>query len=330
MTVLAPDAVVVRQGQDLRGGFAFALASAVSFGMSGTLGKGLFDAGWSPTAAVSLRIGIAALVLAVPTAMSLRGRWHLLIRNAPLVIAYGVIGVLTCQVAYFQAVAHMQVGLALLIEYTAPIGVISWLWLRHGERPTRGTVLGGAIVLAGLVPLLDLFSGGSVSIVGVGWAFLAMAGVAVYFVLSSHNDSGLPPLALAGSGLCVGAVVIGFVDALGITDFRTSSVDVIYGGHAVPWWLPVIVLGVVTAALAYVTGVEASRRLGSRLASFVAIFEVLTALVVAALLLNQIPTPIQIAGAVMVLVGVVIVKIGEPQSSSSLLNPLTTSRSAPN
>ncbi|HWU31712.1 MAG TPA: DMT family transporter [Marmoricola sp.] len=316
MTALAPDATSLgtsaKPVRDVRSGFAFALASALSFGMSGTLGKGLFDAGWSPVAAVSARIAIAALALAVPTALSLRGRWHLLLRNAPMVIAYGLIAVLGCQVAYFQAVSHMQVGLALLIEYTAPIGVVGWLWFRHGERPSRGTVLGGAIVLAGLVPLLDLFSGGAVSPLGVGWAFLAMTGVAVYFLLSAHDASGLPPLALAGSGLIIAAVVIGLADALGITDVRVSTADVTYGGHAVAWWIPVLLLGLVSAALAYVTGVEASRRLGSRLASFVAIFEVLTALVVAAILLNQVPTSVQVVGAVMVLIGVVIVKIGEP------------------
>ena len=29
----------------------------------------------------------------------------------------------------------MEVGPALLIEYTAPAAVVVWLWLRHGERP---------------------------------------------------------------------------------------------------------------------------------------------------------------------------------------------------
>ena len=312
MTALAPDVAVAAPARDLKGGFPFALASALSFGMSGTLGKGLFEAGWSPVAAVSARIVIAAIALAIPTAISLRGRAHLLIRNAPLVIAYGAIAVLGCQVAYFQAVSHMQVGLALLIEYTAPIGVIGWLWLRHGERPSRGTALGGGIVLVGLVPLLDLFSGGAVSLVGVGWALLAMTGVAVFFLLSAHDQSGLPPLALAGSGLAVGAVIIAIVDASGLITLHASTADVTYGGHQVVWWVPVFLLGLVSAALAYVTGVAASRRLGSRLASFVAIFEVLTALVFAAVLLNQVPSAIQIFGAVLVLAGVVIVKLAEP------------------
>ena len=70
-------------------------------------------------------------------------------------------------------------------------------------------------------------------------------------------------------------------------------------------------LGLVTAAFAYVTGIEAGRRLGSRLASFVALCEVLAAVVFAWLLLGELPRTIQLAGGVLVLAGVVVVKLGE-------------------
>ena len=69
------------------------------------------------------------------------------------------------------------------------------------------------------------------------------------------------------------------------------------------WWVPVLALGLVTAAIAYVTGIEAGRRLGSRLASFVALTEVLMALVFAWLLLGELPRPIQLAGGLLVLAG---------------------------
>ena len=36
----------------------------------------------------------------------------------------------------------MQVGPALLIEYTAPAAVVVWLWLRHGQRPGPVTLAG--------------------------------------------------------------------------------------------------------------------------------------------------------------------------------------------
>jgi drug/metabolite transporter (DMT)-like permease len=80
----------------------------------------------------------------------------------------------------------------------------------------------------------------------------------------------------------------------------------------VAWWLPFVGLGIVTAAIAYTTGIAASRRLGSRLASFVALLEVVAAITFAWLLLDQAPDALQLLGGVIVIAGVVVVKLGEP------------------
>jgi drug/metabolite transporter (DMT)-like permease len=70
-----------------------------------------------------------------------------------------------------------------------------------------------------------------------------------------------------------------------------------------------------------VTGIAASRRLGSRLASFVALLEVLFALVFAWLLLDELPGPVQFAGATVVLAGVVLVKLGEREIRALAVAP---------
>jgi drug/metabolite transporter (DMT)-like permease len=98
---------------------------------------------------------------------------------------------------------------------------------------------------------------------------------------------------------------------VGLVPMRWAWSEAAYDGTQVPWWLSVLGLGVVTAAFAYVTGIAASRRLGSRLASFVALLEVLFALVFAWLLLDELPAPVQFGGAAVVLAGVVLVKLGE-------------------
>src|SRR5699024_5297975 len=130
--------------------------SATSFGMSGALARGLLDVGWSAGAAVATRVAIAAVVLLVPGALALKGRWHLLRDNAGLIVVYGLAAIAGAQLCYFYAVTHMQVSVALLLEYTAPVAVVVWLWLRHGLRPTRLTVLGAAISAVGLVLVLDV------------------------------------------------------------------------------------------------------------------------------------------------------------------------------
>lgn len=282
-------------------GWVLALVSASSFGLAGALGRGLMDAGWSAAAAVAVRILLGGAVLAPLAAVQLRGRWQLVRRQLPLILLYGSVPVAGCQLAYFTAVAHMPVGVALLIEYTAPLAVVGWLWLRHGQRPTRLTVVGAAIGSVGLLLVLDL-AAGRTSAVGVACALAAMVGAAFYFVLSSGDNGGLPGTALAAGALLVGGVLL----------LRTTAAPVALAGHAVAWWVPVVALGVVTAALGYGSGIAATRRLGARLASFVALSEVLAALVFAGLLLGQAPAPVQLLGGVLIVAGVVAVRRGEP------------------
>ena len=300
---------------DVRVGLPLALVSAVSFALSGPLARGLIDAGWSPSAVVLARISIAALVLAPFAGRAMRNRWVLLQENARLVLAYGLVPVALTQVAFFYAVAAMDVGPALLIEYTAPAAIVVWLWLRHGERPSRLTLAGAGVAAVGLVLVLDLLSGADLAADGIFWALIAMLGAATYFVLSARV-SHLPPLALASGGLAVGAVALAFLGAAGVLSMHATTASPTYAHEAVAWWLPFIGLGVVTAAIAYTAGIAASRRLGSRLASFVALLEVVAAVIFAWLLLDQEPDPLQMIGGAVVVAGVIVVKLGEPRVRS--------------
>ena len=295
-------------------GLVLALASATSFGMSGVLARGLLDTGWSAGAAVTVRTAIAATVLLVPGLLALRGRAHLLRDNAGLVTIYGISAVAGAQLCYFYAVTYMQVSVALLLEYTAPVAVVLWLWLRHGHRPSGLTVLGAAIAAGGLVLVLDVVSGAQLSTIGVLWALGAMVGAASYFVISADESNGLPGISLAAGGLFVASVVLALAGAVGVLPLRAGTAPAVYDGHTVPWWLPVLALGLVTAAFAYVTGIAAGRRLGSRLAAFVALGEVLAAVVFAWLLLGELPRPVQMVGGLLVLAGVVVVKLGEERA----------------
>lgn len=296
----------------VRLGLPLAIGAALAFGMSGGWARGLIDAGWTPGAAVLARIWVAALVLLVPTILSLRGRWSLFRRSFGMIAAYGVLAVAATQLFYFQAVAVMDVGIALLIEYTAPIAVVLWLWIRRGERPSRRSVLGAVIAFVGLVLMLDIVTGADANIAGILWALGAMIGAATYFLLSAKADTGMPPLALAGSGLLLGALGLSAAGLVGVLPIAWTTDDIVYRFGSVPWFVPVLAMGVLATALAYVLGIASTRMLGSRLASFVALAEVVAAMLFGWLLLGQLPDLLQALGGALVLVGVIVVKLGEP------------------
>ncbi len=310
MTTLADDTTGTRTSSAATG-LALALTSAVTFGLSGALARPLLDAGWSAGSVVLCRIALGALVVVPFGVRALRGQWHLLRANARLIAVYGLLAVAGAQFGYFSAVAHMQVGPALLIEYTAPAAVVLWFWLRHGERPGAVTLGGAAVCALGLVLVLDLLSGADLSTTGVLWALAAMVGCATYFIINGDDSTGLPPLSLAAAGLVVGTVALGVLGLVGLMPMRATAATVTYAGLDVDWWVPMLALGLVTAAVAYVTGIAAARRLGSRLASFVALSEVVAGVLWAWLLLDQLPAPVQLLGGVLILLGVVGVKLGE-------------------
>lgn len=314
MSTLVNDTPTTARAGRVGAGLTFAVVSAFSFGLSGALASPLLDGGWTPGAVVLARIGIAALVMLPLGLHSLAGQWHLLRRNARLVVGYGAVAVAGAQFCYFSAVSYMDVGAALLIEYTAPAAVVVWMWLRHGQRPRAVTLVGAALAIMGLVLVLDLVSGAALSVPGTAWALGAMLGAATYFVLSADETNGVPPQVLATAGLVVGSLVLTAVALAGLLPLRAASNAVVYAGVTLAWWVPLLALGLVTAALAYATGVAAARRLASRLASFVALLEVLAGVLFAWALLGQLPGPLQAVGGALVLAGVVVVKQGEPRT----------------
>jgi drug/metabolite transporter (DMT)-like permease len=292
-------------------GLALALFSSACFATSGPLARSLTDAGWSSSAAVAVRIGVAALILAVPALIAMRGRWRLLRRNLGVVTGYGLIAVAGCQVFFFNAVQTLSIGVALLLEYLGLVLVVAWMWLRHGQKPRPLTVLGSVVALVGLVFVLDLTGGARLDLEGVLWGLGAAFGLATYFVLSSKNDSELPPVAFASAGMSIGAVTLIALGAMGALPMRASFGTVELSGGRTHWLVPVLGISLVAAAIAYVAGISGARRLGARLASFLGLTEVGFAVVFAWLLLGELPTWMQLAGGVLIIGGVALVRLDE-------------------
>ncbi|MFN2563139.1 MAG: DMT family transporter [Jatrophihabitans sp.] len=294
-------------------GLGLAVLSATTFGTSGSFAASLMAAGWSPGSAVTVRIGLAAVVLTVPAVLQLRGRWGLLRRDLPAILAYGLLAVAGAQLFFFNAVDHLSVGVALLLEYSGTLLVVGWAWLRHGHRPRRLTVLGAALAIAGLVLVLDLTGSQHVDGVGVLWGLGAATGLAAYFVLSSRVDGGLPPIAMAWAGMVVGGTVLLLAGLTGVIALRASTADADFNGSHTSWIVPVLGLSLIAAVVAYAAGIGAARRLGARLASFIGLTEVLAAVLFAWLLLGQRPSVLQGVGGVVVLAGIALVRADEPE-----------------
>lgn len=292
-------------------GLGLALLSAVTFATSGTFARSLIDAGWSAEAAVIARVGVAALIVAVPAALSLRGRWDVLRRNLAAIGVFGLLGVATAQVCFFNAVRYLPVGVALLLEYLGIVLVVGWMWLVHGQRPRRLTVAGSVAALAGLFFVLDLTGAGRLDAVGVLWGLGAAVGLAGYFVLAGRVDEELPSVAMASGGMAVGAAVLLLLGAVGALPLRVAFGEVTFAGQSTSWLVPVVGLSLIAAVVAYLAGIAGTRILGARLSSFVGLTEVMFAVLIAWLVLGELPTVVQLLGGALIVAGVALVRVDE-------------------
>jgi len=311
-------------------GLVLALASAAAFGTSGALAGSLIAVGWSPAAAVLVRVSLAALVLTVPAVLALRGRWHALRGSVRTILAYGLVAVAGAQLAYFYAVSHLSVGVALLLEYQGIVLVVAWAWLRHGRRPRPLMLAGAGLALVGLVLVLDVFGGVRLDGIGVLWGLAAAVGLAVYFVVASQSgdetrsENGaavarapVPPLVLSCAGLWIGAAGLALAAATGVLSVDATTAPVRLAGRSMSWLVPVLGLSLVAAALAYVVGTLGARLLGATLASFVGLTEVVFAVLFAWILLGQLPTPVQLVGGLVVVAGIAVVRADELRGARS-------------
>lgn len=294
-------------------GLLIAIASAAAFGLSGSLARSLLDTGWSPAAIVATRIGGAFAILLIPCLLLVRRTGIPSRAESGRMIAYGVVAIAGAQFCYFSAVQYLSIGVALLLEYLAPVLLIGWHWARSRRRPATPVFLGAGLSLAGLVLVLDLRSGVELNPIGVLWGVGAAICLSAYFVLadgptSEEHPAPVHPLLLTTAGSGVGALVIGGAGVLGLLPLTAERSATTLATATVPWWVPVLLLIVVSAAFAYLSGIVAVRRLGSSVASFVSLSEVIFAVVFAIILLAQQPSVTQLIGGALVLAGIAVVQ----------------------
>ena len=289
-------------------GLLIAVLSTVSFGTSGTLIKPLLEAGWSPTAAVTARALTAAVILLPVAIHSRRGRWDAVWRARWRLLLMGVVGVASTQLTYFAAIQTIPVSTALLIELLAPLLLVAIVWVRTRRVPRRLVLIGSALALGGLVLVIGPGAIQAVDPTGLAFAFLALLASGGYFLIAARPSDGLPPVALAAGGLTIGGILLGTLGLSGLLPFTATFGTVALLGGEIAWWAPLLFVAIVGTAFAYAVGITSAEMLGSRLASFVGLLEVIFASLFAWMLLGQQLSPLQLVGGLLILGGIAAVR----------------------
>lgn len=296
---------------DLVGAGLVALAAAC-FGTLGPLSRFADDAGVEALTLVTWRAALgAAVVLAfigLRRAMASGGGWRRLgaipARDRRFMAAAAAANCLL-NLAAFMAFERIAIALTLLVFYLYPAGVAVASTLWFGERLDRsrwialGVSLGGmALVVAGAGAL------GELDLAGIGLAFVG-ALCQVFYVLAARHGFAHVPGPQAAVLTMGGASFLYLLIALGVGSLAGLAQPV---ASAAAIW-PVVLAGVIGAGvptLAFILGI---RRLGAPQAAIISTLEPVVGVGLAAWLLAEQPTAIQVMGGALILGAAVLLQV---------------------
>ena len=290
-------------------GFILTVISCIAFATAAPIAKTMFAAGWSAGPVTVARLAGCSLLLLIPTVVMMRGQWAQVWAHKRSIIVYGIVSMAGVQLLFFMAVERLRPSIALLLEMTAPLLIVFFLWARSRATPPVWTFMGMVLSMAGLVVVLDP-RGASLDPLGVMYAMGAAACLAAFFVLSAKTDHGIPTIPLLGMGMGVGAIVVAIVCAVGLLPFEITALPITVASFTLPWWGGLVAIVAVTA-IAYTMGVLGIRLIGATVSSFLNLIEVPVSVIASWWMLGDLPAVIQLLGGLVVLAGVVFVKIGD-------------------
>src|ERR1700751_3862221 len=123
-----------------------AAIAAILWGVNGGVSKTILAGGLSPERLAQVRSLGAALSRVAILAVVAPGRLRFTRRELPYLLAFGIGGLAFVQFFYFLAIHRLAIGIALLVEYLAPLLVA--LWSRFVQHTPVRRRIWGALAFA--------------------------------------------------------------------------------------------------------------------------------------------------------------------------------------
>lgn len=298
-------------------GYAMTFAAAALFAFNGVVSKVILTSGGIDAERLTqLRstgafLGLAAVLAVTAPRLLLPARSEL-----PLLLFYGICGFAFVQWFYFLAIERLPVGIALLIQFTAPVLVA--LWARFGRKePVRRRVWAAlALALLGLALVAQVRQGLVLDRAGMLAAAAAAVALAIYFLVGEHGVGTRDPLSLVCLAMLVAALFWAALqpwwsfpfDALGGSTSLLGNLDDV----SLPVWLLALWMIVAGTILPFALSIGSLRHLPATIVGVVAMAEPPIAALVAFLWLDETLAAAQLLGGAVVLAGIGLAQTARP------------------
>jgi drug/metabolite transporter (DMT)-like permease len=290
-------------------GYVFGLLAALLFGANGSVSKVVLESGVSPTQLTQFRTLGTCIIAGVALAIIDRSAFRLPPRQVLVMAVLGVVGVAMLQATYAFAIQLLPVGIALLLEYLAVliVALVAFFFLKEKVKARLWVAI--ACVLVGLAIVAQIWAS-RLDVLGVLMALAAAASLAFYFIVGERQVTATSPLAVAFWTSGFATLFWAFFSGWWLFDPQLALEPVSLTGAlesvVVPLWVPLLWVIVLGSFLPFLLSFAALGRLKATPAGILASSEVVFAFGIAWIWLGEDLTPVQLVGAGIVLVGIVL------------------------
>ncbi len=297
-------------------GYALVLAGACLFILNAGVSRVLLRQGVDPASLTTARItGTVLVLLLVCAAVRRTALRPPTGRLAWLLLLHGVVGVAALQWTYFVAIDRLPVGLALLLEYLAPLLVALWARFVQSERLRARAWVGLGLALTGLAMATGVVEG-ELRLDGLG--VIAGLGAAVcfatYFLVGEHGIAEVEPVRVVLWSFAVGAVAMNLADPVwqfpvDVLDDQLSMLGR-FEATTAPGWLLLLFVVVMGTLMPFGLVLAAMSHLSASTVTTVAMLEPVGVVVLGWVWFYEELGAVALAGCTLVMVGVVAAQTG--------------------
>jgi drug/metabolite transporter (DMT)-like permease len=292
-------------------GYAMVLAAASLWAINGVISKVIIESGDVPAQRLTeVRTTGAFILLFLALAVARPNNLRVRREELPVLLTFGVLGLAFVQWFYFEAISRLDIGVALLIQYVAPVLVALWARFVYHEPVRRRIWAALALSILGIALLVQLWEGLTLDGLGVAAALGSAITFAVYVLSAERAVLRRDPVSLVCYGFLLASIFWAIVQPL--QSFPIGRVDesVSLLGRledlSLPVWLLMTWMVVLGTIIPFALLAASLRHIPASRAAITAMFEPVAATVFAYAWLGESLTAAQLVGALVVLAAIVL------------------------
>jgi drug/metabolite transporter (DMT)-like permease len=299
-----------RTDDKTRLGYIMVATAATLFAVNGSVSKVVLGSGLSSLELAQIRNTSAAILFLLFLLAFAPARLRVGRRELAFLVAFGLVGIALVQWLYFVAIEHLPVGVALLIEFTAPLFVALFARFVYREQIRRRIWVAVAMCITGLALVVELWVGVAFSTVGVTAAFGGAFALTAYLLMAERERRHRDAASLSFYGFLFAALLWAVINPLWTFPWDVLGEDVSLQGnlskYSAPVWALVGFVVVIGTMVTFSLLVASLRHISATRASIVSTLEPVVATVVAWAWLGETFGVTQLVGGAVVIAGILV------------------------